>query len=390
MKAPTPPRESDFRSPLHDERVVARIGVWLGTAFLICFLTGLISHYEQHPVSWLPLGPRPVWGYRLTQGVHVTTGLASVPLLLAKLYTAYPRLFATPPVRGFLHALERGSLGLLVASSLFEVSTGVLNIAQWYPFHFYFPTAHHAMAWVAMGSLAVHIAAKLPVTQKALRRPLADGDQQPERFGADPSGRTRRGFLYSLGGVAGGVVILSVGQTVRPLRYIAILSGRRPGVGPQGLPINRTSAAAGVRTTATAADWHLELTGPAGTQQLTRAQLVAMPRHEADLPIACVEGWSSGTTWGGVRMIDLVRAAGGDHTSAVRVQSLEKAGIYRRTELPASFASHPDTLLALDIKGEPLHLEHGFPARIIAPNRPGVLQTKWVASLTVSAPERSS
>jgi DMSO/TMAO reductase YedYZ molybdopterin-dependent catalytic subunit len=30
-----------------------------------------------------------------------------------------------------------------------------------------------------------------------------------------------------------------------------------------------------------------------------------------------------------------------------------------------------------------LHLDHGFPVRLIAPNRPGVMQTKWVAALRV-------
>ena len=39
--------------------------------------------------------------------------------------------------------------------------------------------------------------------------------------------------------------------------------------------------------------------------------------------------------------------------------------------------------LALFIDDEPLHLDHGFPVRLIAPNRPGVSQTKWVASLVV-------
>ena len=29
-------------------------------------------------------------------------------------------------------------------------------------------------------------------------------------------------------------------------------------------------------------------------------------------------------------------------------------------------------------------LDHGFPARVIAPNRPGVLQTKWVTRLEVA------
>lgn len=33
--------------------------------------------------------------------------------------------------------------------------------------------------------------------------------------------------------------------------------------------------------------------------------------------------------------------------------------------------------------GAGLSLDHGFPARIIAPNRPGVLQTKWVHRLEV-------
>jgi DMSO/TMAO reductase YedYZ molybdopterin-dependent catalytic subunit len=30
-----------------------------------------------------------------------------------------------------------------------------------------------------------------------------------------------------------------------------------------------------------------------------------------------------------------------------------------------------------------LALDHGYPCRLIAPNRPGVMQTKWLASLTV-------
>jgi DMSO/TMAO reductase YedYZ molybdopterin-dependent catalytic subunit len=46
----------------------------------------------------------------------------------------------------------------------------------------------------------------------------------------------------------------------------------------------------------------------------------------------------------------------------------------------------PLTLIALRLNGEPLHPDHGYPARLIAPNRPGVLQTKWVGRLTVRSP----
>lgn len=76
-----PPTTEDFASPVHDTRVVARLGVWLGAAFLICFLAGLISHLHQHPIAWLPISPSPAWAYRVTQGLHVATGVACVPLL---------------------------------------------------------------------------------------------------------------------------------------------------------------------------------------------------------------------------------------------------------------------------------------------------------------------
>lgn len=125
-----PPR---FSGGLHDARTATVIGRWLGPAFAVCFVTGLISHLMQHPPGWLADGvpSRPVWGYRLTQGLHVASGIAAIPLLTAKLWAVYPRLFTWPPVRSVRHALERLSVAPLVAGAVFEVATGLLNIAQW-------------------------------------------------------------------------------------------------------------------------------------------------------------------------------------------------------------------------------------------------------------------
>ena len=103
------------------------------------------------------------------------------------------------------------------------------------------------------------------------------------------------------------------------------------------------------------------------------------------LPIACVEGWSAQGTWSGVRMADLLRAVGAPTGRDVDVTSLQQSGAFRRTTLPANFADDEQTLLVLDLAGEPLSLDHGFPCRLIAPNRPGVLQTKWVSRLEVTA-----
>ena len=104
-----------------------------------------------------------------------------------------------------------------------------------------------------------------------------------------------------------------------------------------------------------------------------------------DLPITCVEGVSADARWSGVRVRDLARLVGGNDESFVGVESAERAGAYRRTTLPTAYAQHPETVLALMINGQRLPRHHGFPPRIIAPNRPGVLQTKWVKALTVSA-----
>src|SRR5437660_6500656 len=164
------PRESGFRGAAHDERVTARIGLWLAIAFGICFLTGLLSHAIQHPPAWFWWPSRPAALYQVTQGLHVISGVAAIPLLLAKLWTVYPKLFGRPVVRSVPHALERGSILVLSGAAFFELGTGLFNSVQNYVWGFYFPTAHYAVAWVAVGSILIHIAVKLPVIRRGLRR----------------------------------------------------------------------------------------------------------------------------------------------------------------------------------------------------------------------------
>ncbi|MFC8596758.1 molybdopterin-dependent oxidoreductase [Isoptericola sp. NPDC057191] len=385
-----PPRSDDFRSPVHDPRVVARVGVLLGSAVVVLFLTGLVSHLSQHPVAWLPLpwGPTPSWGYRLTQGTHVAVGFACVPLLLAKLYAAYPRLFERPPVRGPLHAVERASVAVLVAATTFQIVTGVLNVFQVYPWRFSFVAVHYAASWVVVGSVVVHVGVKLPVIVAALRRPVGEDAPQPDapevQEGQDEDGATtRRGFLAAVAVTTLGVVALTVGQTVRPLAPVALLAPRDPRVGPQGLPVNKTARSAGVETAAADPAWRLRLDGPGGARELARADLLALAQATAVVPIACVEGWSATATWSGVRVRDLVQLVGGTDRDDVRVESLQEGGSYRESVLPAAWIASDDTLLALRLGGEDLDLDHGFPARVVAPNRPGVLQTKWVGRITV-------
>ena len=82
----------------------------------------------------------------------MATGLAAIPLLAAKLWSVYPKLFKWPPFRDPVHALERASILLLTSTVLFELVTGLLNIARWYtPMPFGFVGAHYWTAWIAAG-----------------------------------------------------------------------------------------------------------------------------------------------------------------------------------------------------------------------------------------------
>src|ERR1700716_3441322 len=159
---------------LRGTAVTARVGLALGVAVAVCFVTGLISHFIQHPQPWFFWPTRPVWLYRLTQGLHVISGIAAIPLIVVKLWSVWPKLFARPLIGGLTKQLERASILVLVASMFFQLSTGLLNIAQWYAFKFFFTTSHYAMAYVAAGAVLVHIGVKLPIIRRALGEPVDD------------------------------------------------------------------------------------------------------------------------------------------------------------------------------------------------------------------------
>ena len=376
------PRPNDFTSPARGTRTAARLGILLGSCIGITFLTGVWSFFQYASPAWLPIGPDPAWLYRFTQSLHVAAGTAAIPLVLVKLWSVYPRLFRRSRKRGMrkvvIGGLERASVALLVAAVLFQLVTGAINIVQWYPWSFSFRATHGAVAYVAIGALLTHLAVKLPLVRIALRNPVDD------RLSLASDGPSRRAVLLGAGSASALAVLLTVGETVPFLRRVSVF-GVRDGDGPQGLPVNRTARAAGAIEGAIDPGFELELRNGDRVVQLTRVQLAALPQRTHQLPIACVEGWSRNATWTGVALRDLLALVGADPASVVRVRSLQTRGAFSSSELPADFAADSRTMLALQLNGETLNLDHGFPCRIIAPNRPGVLQTKWVTSLEVTA-----
>jgi len=367
----------NFSSRARHERPATILGIALGVAFTVCFVTGLLSHAAQTPIPWFPWPAGPAWLYRLTQGVHVFTGLATIPLLLGKLWAVYPRLWRWPPVSGVAHAVERAALVPLVGGSVFLLVTGVTNIDYWFPYQFFFRIAHFWAAWITVGALVVHVGATFTVASGALRDRAATAPATPE-------GLDRRRFLLAIAAAAGAVVLTTVGSAVTPLRRLAVLAPRLPDIGPQGLPVNHQARDVGVTDVSGDPGYRLRVDGRvARPLELSLGEVRARRTREVRLPISCVEGWSYSARWRGIPLRDLLEEAGADRRAAVVVRSLQTRGPYSGARIDGAHAWHPDTLLALEVNGAPLQLDHGFPLRLIAPNNPGVLQTKWVTEVQV-------
>jgi DMSO/TMAO reductase YedYZ molybdopterin-dependent catalytic subunit len=144
--------------------------------------------------------------------------------------------------------------------------------------------------------------------------------------------------------------------------------------------VNRTAEEARIMAVATSPTWILEVVGPR-PYRLTLADLDAMADHEARLPINCVEGWSVGADWRGLSLLELVLRAGGAADSRIHVISLEQNWGFNH-----SFIEGPQVsaaLLATHLNGQRLDLDHGYPLRLISPNRAGVLNTKWLGRIEV-------
>jgi DMSO/TMAO reductase YedYZ molybdopterin-dependent catalytic subunit len=410
-------RTRTWRSPLRGPWLTSVFGAVLLVGLPVVILTGLLDYIAYGPqfgqampadVGWLRLPrfdwpTRPSWIFRLTQGLHVGLGLVLIPVVLAKLWSVVPKLFAWPPARSAAQALERLSLLALVGGILFEIATGVLNIQYDYVFGFDFYTAHYWGAWVFIAGFVTHTAVKLPhlvaglrsrSLRAELRTPLAatrpepaDPNDPDTLVALDPATPTmsRRGALALVSGGSLLVGSLTAGQTIGGvLRPAAVLlpRGRSYGDGPNDFQINRTPTAAGITAAMAGPQWRLTVRGGTGAPVVLSAQeLAALEQHTAELPIACVEGWSCVQTWTGVRLRDLAFLAGVPSPASARVISIERAGAFGKAVLTRDQVLDPDSLLALRVNGAPLSLAHGAPARVIAPGVPGVHCTKWVGTI---------
>ncbi len=415
-----PFRERNWTSPLRGPWLTSVFAVVLLIGLTVVIVTGLLSYAaydpslggsnEQTPARgalgfYLFTWPTsPAWLYRVNQGTHVLLGIALIPVVLAKLWSVAPKLFEWPPVKSAAQALERISLLMIVGGILFLIVTGVMNIQYDYAWGFSFYTGHFYASWVFIAGFAAHVALKLPVMIRSLRsrsfvaemavstRDTVAEPRDPDHLVSPaPAEATmsRRGALAVVGGGSLGLFALSVGQSVDPLRPTALLSprGQSYGDGPNDFQVNTTYGETGIPDDETGAAWRLSLVGPDGQSLvLRREELLTMSMVSEELPIACVEGWSTSQRWTGVRLAELADLVGARDVDSVFVESLQRGGAFSTHSLTGRQIRADRTLLALKVNGVDLSPDHGFPARIIVPAAPGVRNTKWVKTLTFGRP----
>lgn len=353
-----------------------------------------ISPLDFYLFTW---PTHPDWLYALNQGIHVSLGLAVIPIVVVKQWSVRPRLFRWPPFRSPAHALERISLIFLVGGIFFQIVTGLLFIEYFMPFRFDFTAAHYYGAWAFFGAFLLHAVLKFPKMRAslAIRRELAllrtgvaDTRSEPPDGAIDslvpltpaPATISRRTLLGTVGAASFLLGFQGVAQVVgAPIRELGWMlpRGSTLGTGPNEFPINGTFASLGL-SKSVLTDWRLQITATTGIRrELTRPTLLAADQHSYSLPLACREGWSTTQMWTGVRIRDLAAMLEVTGPAEVDVVALDGA----TATLAANQVASDETLLVLRVNGTALSLDHGYPARLMIPDAVAVNCLKWVSQL---------
>lgn len=125
-------------------------------------------------------------------------------------------------------------------------------------------------------------------------------------------------------------------------------------------------------------EWRLSITG-AVERPLSLRYSDLPPSRAVTAVIDCTGGWYSEQDWRGVGLDDLLAQAGPtSDASSITVRSA--TGYYRRF----SMSEARSYVLATHVGGAPLSRGHGFPARLVAPDKRGFEWVKWVEEIEVN------
>jgi hypothetical protein len=145
---------------------------------------------------------------------------------------------------------------------------------------------------------------------------------------------------------------------------------------PAGIPV--TSWLDDRTPTLESASWSLMIEQGSTSRRMTLAELTSLGLDGIEADLDCTSGWYTRQIWNGVRL-DKVLDLDSD-------ESVRSIGVWSATGYARRFPV--DDLerlwLVTGVGGEPLSAGHGFPARLIAPDRRGFWWVKWVVKVETS------
>ncbi len=108
-------------------------------------------------------------------------------------------------------------------------------------------------------------------------------------------------------------------------------------------------------------------------------EFMALPQSEITLDIHCVTRWSKlDTTWKGVLVSDLMKNV---QLKPEAKFVIAHAEFGYTANVPLEVFTHPQSMLAHTFDGKPLELDHGWPLRLIIPEKYFWKSAKWIRGI---------
>ncbi|WP_419802640.1 molybdopterin-dependent oxidoreductase [Mucilaginibacter sp.] len=118
--------------------------------------------------------------------------------------------------------------------------------------------------------------------------------------------------------------------------------------------------------------------------KVTMAEIKALPKTEIVFDFKCVEGWDQIQHWGGLKFADFIEHFKLNEQAKMPYIGMETPNGEYYIGLENESALHPQTLLAYEMNGQPIALEHGAPLRLIIPVKYGIKNLKRIGTINFS------